>query len=110
MNKKENQDLEFYKNGSAEAVLKRFVFSEIEEKLVRDAMRTANMPKPRMALVRQADELLKDVAINRTPISPSEGIDVWNSKNKYIWHTIRHQRQGFGKNLWRNLQFILLVS
>ena len=72
----EKQEIEFYKNGSAEAVLKRFVFSEKEEKLVRDAMRTANMPKPRMALVRQADELLKDVAKTRNPIVPAEKTEV----------------------------------
>ena len=72
MTKAEKSELEFYKNGSAEAVLKRFVFSEKEEKLVRDAMRTANMPKPRMALIHQADELLKEVARTRQPMEPTE--------------------------------------
>ena len=68
----EKLELKFYKNGSAEDVLKRYVFSEKEEKLVRDAIRTANMAKPRMALIHQADELLKEVAKNRQPIEPTE--------------------------------------
>ena len=32
----EKAEIEFYKNGSAESVLKRFVFSEQEEKLIRE--------------------------------------------------------------------------
>ena len=71
----EKLEMNFYKNGTAEAVLKRFTFSETEEKLIRDAVRTANRPNPRMTLIHQADELLKDVAVNRTPISTSEDID-----------------------------------
>ena len=64
----EKLELEFYKNGSAESVLNRFVFSEAEEKLVRDAMRTADRPNPRMKLIYEADELLKKVAKTREPI------------------------------------------
>lgn len=64
----EKLDLQFYKNGSAEAVLKRFAFSEKEEKLIRDAIRTANRAKPIMLLIRQADALLKEVAETRKPI------------------------------------------
>lgn len=68
MTKTELVELEFYKNGSAESVLKRFVFSEKEEKLVRDAIRTANMNHPRLKLIYEADKLLKEVAKNRQPI------------------------------------------
>ena len=72
MTKEEKEELKFYKDGAAEAVLKRFVFSEEEEKLVRDAIRTANRDNPRMALIHQADELLKEVAKTRDPIIPKE--------------------------------------
>jgi len=65
----EKNEIEFYKNGSAESVLKRFVFSKNEEKLIRDAIRTANMPNPRMKLIQEADELLKEVAKSREPIT-----------------------------------------
>ena len=68
MTKTEESELEFYKNGSAENVLKRFEFSEEETRLIQDAIRTANMPKPRMQLIHQVDALLKEVVKNRTPI------------------------------------------
>jgi hypothetical protein len=93
----EKQEIEFYKNGSAEAVLKRFVFSEEEEKLVRDAMRTANMPKPRMALIHQADELLKDVAVNRTPITLSKDIDEMELKKQIHMAHYSPPETGFWK-------------
>ena len=41
-----NEELEFYKNGSAESVLKRFHFAEEETQLIEDAIRTANMAHP----------------------------------------------------------------
>jgi len=65
----EKLELEFYKNGSAESVLKRFVFSEEEEKLVREAMSTAQRTNPRMKLILNANELLKEVAKSREPIA-----------------------------------------
>jgi len=65
----EKSELEFYKNGSAESVLKRFVFSAEEEKLVRDAMSTALRINPRMKLIRDADELLREVAKSRESIA-----------------------------------------
>ncbi|MBT5934187.1 hypothetical protein [Sulfurimonas sp.] len=68
----EKLELEFYKNGSADAVLNRFTFSEKEEKLVRDAMRTAQLANPRMKLIRDADELLREVAKTREAIVPNE--------------------------------------
>lgn len=76
MTKAEDLELEFYKNGSAESALKRFIFSEEEEKLVRDAIRTANRDNPRMALIHQADELLREVAKTRDPILPAEKTEV----------------------------------
>jgi hypothetical protein len=72
MTKEEKLELEFYKNGSAESVLARFVFTEKEEKLVRDAMRSAQLAKPRMKLIRDSDELLKKVAKTREPIVVAE--------------------------------------
>ncbi len=69
-------ELEFYKNGSAEGVLKRFAFSEKEEKLIRDAMRTAQLANPRMKLIRDADELLREVTKTREPIVPIEKTEV----------------------------------
>ena len=64
----EKLELEFYRNGSAERVLHRFVFSEEEEKLVKDAIRTANMSNPRMQLIHQSDKLLKEVVKTIEPI------------------------------------------
>ena len=64
----EQLKLEFYQNGSAEAVLNRFKFSEEEEKLVRSAIQTSKMKKPRIHLIHKVDELLKEVAKTRTPI------------------------------------------
>ena len=64
----EKIQLKFYQNGSAEAVLSRFEFSEDEEKLVRSAIQTSKMKKPRMQLIYKVDELLKTVAKTRTPI------------------------------------------
>jgi len=61
-------ELKFYKNGSANNVLKRFNFSEEETQLIKDAIRTANMHKPRMQLIHKADELLKEVVKTREPI------------------------------------------
>lgn len=72
MNKVEQEQLKFYKNGQAEVVLKRFAFSEDEEKLIRDAIRTSKMQHPRMKLIEQADELLKEVAKTRKPIVTGE--------------------------------------
>ena len=72
MTEDENLELELYKNGSAESVLKRFVFSKEEQKLVKDAIRTANMSNPRMLLIHRADDFLKEVAKTRKPIEPLE--------------------------------------
>jgi hypothetical protein len=69
MSNTELQELEFYKNGSAESVLERFIFNSEEKKLIEDAIRTAKMPKPRMKLIQKADKLLKEVAKNREPIA-----------------------------------------
>jgi len=68
MTKEDELKLKFYKNGTAEAVLERFMFTEKEKKLIQDAIRTANMPNPRMKLIDEVDELLKDVAKFREPI------------------------------------------
>lgn len=76
MTNAEKLELEFYKNGTAESVLKRFEFSEKEEKLVRDAIRTAQLANPRMKLIRDADELLKEVARTRKPIAPTDKTEV----------------------------------
>jgi len=97
MTKEEKLEVEFYKNGTAEAVLKRFMFSEKEEKLVRDAIRTANRENPRMALIHQADELLKDVAANRTPITPSEDIDETELKKQIHMAHYSPPETGFWK-------------
>ena len=72
MTNPEKLELEFYKNGSAQDVLKRFVFNEKEEKLVRDAIRTAHLANPRMKLIRGADALLREVARTREVIVPVE--------------------------------------
>ena len=68
MAEEEKIELDFYKNGSAESVLKRFVFTEDEEKLIKDAIRSAKMPHPRMVLIHKADELLKEIAKTREPV------------------------------------------
>jgi len=68
--------LEFYQNGSAQSALERFNFSEKEEKLIRDAIRTASMLNPRMKLITEADALLKEVAVSREPILPTEKTEV----------------------------------
>ena len=68
MTKEDELKLKFYKNGAAEAVLKRFMFTEKEKKLIQDAIRTSNMPNPRMKLIDEVDVLLKDVAKSREPI------------------------------------------
>ena len=70
MTKIEEVELEFYKNGSAKSVLSRFHFTDEETKLIQDAIRTANMDHPRIALIHQADALLKEVAKTREPILP----------------------------------------
>jgi hypothetical protein len=72
----EKLELEFYKNGSAESVLKRFVFSEQEEKLVRGAMRTAHLANPRMKLIQEADKLLREVAKTRKAVIPDNKSEV----------------------------------
>ena len=61
-------DIDFYINGSAQDVLKRFSFSDKEKKLIQDAIRTAKMKTPRMKLIKEADELLKEVAKTREVI------------------------------------------
>jgi len=64
----EKIQLEFYQNGAAESALSRFVFSEDEEKLIRSAIQTSKMKKPRMQLIHKVDELLKEVVKTRAPI------------------------------------------
>jgi len=76
MIEQEELELNFYKNGTAEDVLKRFVFSQEEEKLVRDAIRTSKMQKPRMVLIQKADELLREIAKTRNPIEPTHKTDL----------------------------------
>ena len=71
-----NKELEFYKNGSAQSVLKRFHFTDEETQLIKDAIRTANMPHPRMALIHQVDILLKEVAKTRELILPENKSEV----------------------------------
>ena len=68
MTSREKQDIEFYTNGSAQSVLKRFTFSDKEKKLIEDAIRTAKMTMPRMKLIYEADELLREVAKSRKPL------------------------------------------
>jgi len=72
----DEENLNFYRNGAAVHVLKRFEFTEKEEKLIRDAIRTANMTYPRMKLIHQADSLLKEVAKTRKPILPDTPTEV----------------------------------
>ena len=72
MIKDEELRIAFYKNGGAENVLERFEFTQEEEKLIRDAIRTAKMPNPRMKLIDKVDEFLEDVAKHREPISSIE--------------------------------------
>ncbi len=72
----EKAEIEFYKNGSVESVLKQFVFSEQEEKLLRDAIRTAQLVNPRMKLIQEADKLLREVAKTREAIIPDDKTEV----------------------------------
>lgn len=72
---KQITEINFYKNGSAESVLKRYVFTQKEEKLVRDAIRTSKMDTPRMKLIYDADALLKEIAQTREPMTGIENID-----------------------------------
>ena len=87
----EKIQLELYQNGSAEAVLNRFEFSEDEEKLVRSAIQTSKMKKPRMQLIYKVDELLKEVAKTRTPIvkktTTKEPIEV-----KLAMHSMKYNK------------------
>lgn len=70
---KENQaQLQFYQNGTALEVLKRYEFSEDERKLILDAVRTSKMQYPRMKLIEDADALLKEVAKTRKVIATNE--------------------------------------
>ena len=64
--------LQFYQNGTALEVLKRYEFSEDERKLIMDAVRTSKMQHPRMKLIEEADALLKEVAKTRKVIATSE--------------------------------------
>ena len=68
MNDQEEIDLNFYKNGLAESVLKRYEFSDEEKELIHSAIRTAKMKHPRMQVIEEADALLKEVAKSREVI------------------------------------------
>jgi len=68
MTDEEESTLEFYKNGLAERVLKRYEFSEEEQELIHSAIKTAKMKHPRMQVVEEADALLKEVAKSREVI------------------------------------------
>jgi hypothetical protein len=113
--------LAFYKNGTAESVLKRFIFSEAEEKLVRDAIRTAKMSNPRMKLIHDADLLLKEVAKSREPIplekeASAEKIaqmklfELEINKKQKEQSSIDKTRSFFGFKTKNGIIFIILVA
>jgi len=74
----EETDIEFYKGSGAKNVLNRFEFSEEEKKLINNAIRTAHMKYPRMKIIREANDLLKEIAKVRKPKST----DVINVEEK----------------------------
>lgn len=94
MTDEEKLTIEFFKNGSARRVLKRFIFNEEEKKLVEDAIRTAQRANPRMKLVYEADELLKKVAKTRTPIaSDTKTSRIEEAKISFVSEQIEAERR-----------------
>jgi len=69
---KNDSDIEFYRGDAAYSVLKRFEFSEDEEKIIYAAIRTAKSSNPKIQLIDQSDKLLKEVAKERDPLFLNE--------------------------------------
>ena len=76
MSTENQQNIAFYQGTALQSVLKRFEFSEDEKELIYSAIRTSKSSKPRMALIHQADALLKEVAKTREPIIPKSKSEV----------------------------------
>jgi len=72
----QKKELKFYLNGSAKSVLKKFIFTEKEVKLIEDAIRTAKMANPRMKLIRDTDALLREVVKTKEPIISIEKVEI----------------------------------
>ena len=57
--------IEFYRGDAVHNVLKRYVFSDDEKRIIQAAILTAKRDKPNMLLINKADTLLKECAANR---------------------------------------------
>ena len=73
-----NDELEvaFYKGSAVHDVLKRFKFSDDENKVITAAIITSRKQTPDMKIIAKADELLKEVAKSREPIKPTAKTEV----------------------------------
>lgn len=86
LNKKElEQSIAFYKGQGIQDVLKRFEFTQEEQKKIDNAIRTSKLPNPRVKLICEVDELLKEVAKTRKPKQSKTEIEIetsteWNLK------------------------------
>lgn len=68
LDKKEiERSISFYKGQGVQNVLKRFDFTKEERKKINDAIRTSKLPNPRVKLIYEVDELLKEIAKTRKP-------------------------------------------
>ena len=114
-------DIDFYKNGAAEEVLQRFEFTQEEEQLIKDAIRTANLPHPRLKLLQKADALLKEVGKTRKPIQnntqPSPEvlasiakINIEQMKQKEQTQKPKNTISIFGFHISKSMFFFILMT
>ena len=86
LNKKElEQSIAFYKGQGIQDVLKRFEFTQDEQKKIDDAIRTSQLLNPRVKLINEVDKFLKEVAKTRQPKQSKVEIETkisteWNLK------------------------------
>lgn len=68
--------IDFYRGSGVQDVLKRYEFSDKENKVILAAILTSRRKTPNMKFIRTADALLKHIAMSRTPIEQNSNTSI----------------------------------
>lgn len=102
--------VEFYSGSAVHSVLKRYEFSDEEKKIIQAAMLTARKEKPKMALIDEADALLKTISTTRDPLP--EVLDPVTTKKAQLSHALAQanlQSKGDGRRDKATVYFLIAM-
>ncbi len=112
MTHQEKLEVQFYQGEAAQALLKRFTFSDEELSVINAAILTSRKDIPNMKFIHTADALLKQISATREPNKEAQTPQSAEALAKIEMMSIKQNKRAFKTeaNESRNRSFTLLDS